>query len=159
MLFSPMAAPRLSPTELTAMDTLLMSSTKVKPSTQNTNLPHMPHPLTLPPVPTYILPLSTVLLPWLHQSILLLPRRFPSTNSEIYLKENYIYWCNYYALCASNRKKKYEFEIQRFLSDFRSFYRQTITEFCLVSENKQMTTISIEQKVLVKNQQPQVKCF
>ena len=56
-------------------------------------------------------------------------------------------------------KKKYEFEIQRFLSDFRSFYRQTITEFCLASENKQMTTISIEQIVLVKNQQPQVKCF
>jgi hypothetical protein len=56
-------------------------------------------------------------------------------------------------------EKKYEFEIQRFLSDFRSFYRQTITEFCLVSENKQMTTISIEQRVLVKNQQPQVKCF
>jgi hypothetical protein len=56
-------------------------------------------------------------------------------------------------------EKKYEFEIQRFLSDFRSFYRQTITEFCLASENKQMTTISIEQIVLVKNQQPQVKCF
>jgi|LakMenE01Jun11ns_1017448.scaffolds.fasta_scaffold7730264_1 hypothetical protein len=55
--------------------------------------------------------------------------------------------------------EKNEFKIQRFLADFRSFYRQTITEFCLASENKQMTTISIEQIVLVKNQQPQVKCF
>ena len=55
--------------------------------------------------------------------------------------------------------EKNEFKIQRFFADFRSFYRQTITEFCLASENKQMTTISIEQIVLVKNQQPQVKCF